>query len=251
MAASAASAASATSAPERETSIFVYGDSLTFGWVYDVKTRIVSRLPIRETWPEVMRSALAASGKVAACCHVDVDALGGRTSDLDEPSSPGSGLIPGETYNGLRTLPAALSSHMPLDLVIVMLGTNDLAQHHERDAHGVAQGLVNIVNCVRSGNWQRRTVYAVPRVLIVLPPAFDGDSTPYGKFFSESLKKSHDWARVIEPAVRTAGAEFFDAGPVVGLPDQPDHVHLTAEEQRKLGLAVASKVEQMLAGSGR
>lgn len=252
----ASSAASAVSAagdkPEDPsgradgTSIFVYGDSLTFGWIYDIDTQIVSRMPRCSTWPEVMKKALQSSGRIPECCRVEVDALGGRTTDLDEPDSPGSGLIPGETYNGLRTLPAALSAHMPVDLVIVMLGANDLARHHGRNAEGVAQGLVNLVDCVRTAAWQRRTSYAAPRVLVVLPPAFDGDDTPYGDFFSGALEKSRDWARVIEPAVRAAGADFLDAAPVVGLPDQPDHVHLTIEETEKLGLAVAAKVERML-----
>lgn len=201
-ASAASSAASAVSAagdkPEEPsgradgTSIFVYGDSLTFGWIYDVDTQIVSRMPLSSTWPEVMKKALLSSGRIPECCRVEVDALGGRTTDLDEPDSPGSGLIPGETYNGLRTLPAALSAHMPVDLVIVMLGANDLARHHGRNAEGVAQGLVNLVDCVRTAAWQRRTSYAAPRVLVVLPPAFDGDDTPYGDFFSGALEKSRD-----------------------------------------------------------
>lgn len=46
---------------------------------------------------------------------------------------------------------------------------------------------------------------------------------------------------MIEKAVRAAGAEFFDGAAVVGLPDQPDNVHLTAEEHAMLGKAVARK----------
>ena len=223
-----------------QKTIFVYGDSNTFGWVYEPKTKIVSRLPLKETWPYQMSKALG--GKY----RIEVDALGGRTTDVDEPISTGSGEIPGATYNGLTTLPAALSANMPVDLVIIMLGTNDLKAGHHRQAKDVAQGLVNLTRCVVDARWQSRTAYKAPRVLIVLPPPMDGDHTPYGDFFAGSLAKTKVWEPVIEKAVTAAGAEFFDGGAVVGLPDQSDNVHLTSNEHEALGKAVAQKVREMM-----
>ena len=54
---------------------------------------------------------------------------------------------------------------------------------------------------------------------------------------------------MIEKAVRAAGAEYFDGGAVVGMPDQPDKVHLSAHEHELLGKAVAGKVREMMADS--
>ena len=92
----------------RVCNILVYGDSNSFGWVASPKDAagrvVVSRLAAGETWPERMASLLGDDFRVT------VDALGGRTSDLDEPR--GSGAIPAESFNGLATLPAALSSHI-------------------------------------------------------------------------------------------------------------------------------------------
>ena len=99
----------------------------------------------------------------------------------------------------------------------------------------------------KSGEWQRRTAYKPPRVLIVLPPELDGDNTPYGDFFAGALAKTKAWGPVIEKAVRAAGAEYFDGGTVVGMPDQPDKVHLSAHEHELLGKAVAGKVREMMA----
>ena len=223
-----------------QQTIFVYGDSNTFGWVYEPKTKIVSRLPLEKTWPYQMGKVLGDK------YHIEVDALGGRTTDLDEPISTGSGEIPGITYNGLTTLPAALSANMPVDLVIIMLGTNDLKAGHHREAQDVAQGLANLTRCVINARWQSRTDYKAPRVLIVLPPPMDGDHTPYGDFFAGSLAKTKVWGPIIEKAVTAAGVQFFDGGAVVGLPDQPDNVHLTSEEHELLGKAVAQKVREMM-----
>ena len=41
------------------------------------------------------------------------------------------------------------------------------------------------------------------------------------------------------------GADFLDAGSVIST-DGSDGLHLTAESERKLGVAVAAKVKEML-----
>lgn len=125
--------------------------------------------------------------------------------------------------------------------------SSNLKAGHHRGPKEIAQGLVNLTNCIESGEWQRRTVYKPPRVLIVLPPELDGDNTPYGDFFAGALAKTKAWGPVIEKAVRAAGAEYFDGGAVVGMPDQPDKVHLSAHEHELLGKAVAGKVREMMA----
>ena len=71
-------------AAQQKPTIFVYGDSNTFGWVYEPKTQVVSRLPVDETWPYFMNRELGNK------YHLEVDALGGRTTDVDEPESPGA-----------------------------------------------------------------------------------------------------------------------------------------------------------------
>lgn len=45
-------------AAQQKPTIFVYGDSNTFGWVYEPKTQVVSRLPVDETWPYFMNREL-------------------------------------------------------------------------------------------------------------------------------------------------------------------------------------------------
>lgn len=227
----------------RVCNILVYGDSNSFGWVTSPKDAagrvVVSRLAAGETWPERMALLLGDDFRVT------VDALGGRTSDLDEPRGSGSGAIPAESFNGLATLPAALSSHMPLDLVIVMLGTNDLKTAHDRTAYDVALALGRITSTIRKGRWQSKTAYAAPRVLVVSPALLDDGKRFYGDFFAGALQKSKALAAAVEPVVRAAGAEFFDAARVVGVADQVDGVHLTAEQHRLLGEAVARRVKPM------
>ena len=134
---------------------------------------------------------------------------------------------------------------MPLDLVIVMLGTNDLKTAHDRTAYDVALALGRITSTIRKGRWQSKTAYAAPRVLVVSPALLDDGKRFYGDFFAGALQKSKALAAAVEPVVRAAGAEFFDAARVVGVAGQVDGVHLTAEQHRLLGEAVARRVRTM------
>jgi lysophospholipase L1-like esterase len=66
------------------------------------------------------------------------EGLPGRTTDLEDLEEPVRG---GVSYSGLQHLPTALASHQLLDLVILMLGTNDAKTRFERDAHDIVAGM--------------------------------------------------------------------------------------------------------------
>lgn len=77
-----------------------------------------------------------------------VEGLSGRTTAIDSPVRSGTGLIPGAGMNGAAYLPAALSSHMPLDMVIIMLGTNDLRKDRNRSASDIASSVAALASVV-------------------------------------------------------------------------------------------------------
>ena len=102
-------------------SILCYGDSNT--WGYDPQTR--SRFPHDVRWTGVLASSLGTGYRVVE------EGLNGRTTRWDDPIEAGR--------NGLTFLQPCLESHLPLDLVIVMLGTNDLKQRFGLSASDIAQ----------------------------------------------------------------------------------------------------------------
>lgn len=239
-AADAAAAASAAGAAPRTRRILVYGDSNTYGWVAN-PDRTVARLPVEATWPKRMEALLGEGWTV------EVDALGGRTVNLDERTgTSGSGRIEGTAFNGRRGFEGVLSAHAPLDLVIIMLGTNDLRAAHGRSAYDIALGLGDLVSVVKKAAWQSKTEFAAPEVLVVSPPKLDDNRTTYGAVFEGALPKSEAFARTIEPVVREGGAHFLDAAAVVPFAGQADGIHLTREEHAALGHAAAEAVLRIL-----
>ena len=67
----------------------------------------------------------------------------------------------------------------------------------------------------------------------------------FAEMFKGGLEKSRQLPALFEAFVKMGGAEFLNAGLVVST-DGVDGLHLTAESEKKLGVAVATKVKEML-----
>lgn len=219
--------------------IMVYGDSNTFGWLYE-PDGTVTRMDPAQTWPEVMARAL---GKDAT---VITEGLGGRTTDVHDAIDAGSGRIAGAAMNGLEYLPAALSSHMPLDLVIIMLGTNDVQAYLHRTTGDIALGLGRLAQLVLGGQWQDRTRFKNPQVLVITPPKVDDSKTPRKAVWAGALKKTEELPGLTRPIIEALGGHFMEGAKVIEYAEEPDQVHLTREQHQKLGQAVAAEVKKIL-----
>jgi lysophospholipase L1-like esterase len=173
------------------------------------------------------------------------EALSGRTTDLDDFEIDLPSLhLKGAIFNGAKPLPAILSSHLPLDLVIIMLGTNDLKTRFNRSPQQIAtavEGLARIVDGCKGGV---NTVYPAPKVLVIAPPPL-GTGFHNPEEWAGGPEKSLVLGLAVRDRAAAAGLPFLDAGEFIST-EGIDGVHLTPEAQRKLGEAVAKKVRILL-----
>ena len=89
------------------------------------------------------------------------EGLSGRTTDLDDPTDP--------RLNGSAYLPSALATHLPLDLVILQLGTNDTKTYFHRSAYDIAVGMSKLLVQVGTSAGGVGTAYPAPRAADVRP----------------------------------------------------------------------------------
>ncbi len=224
----------------RPKRILVYGDSNTFGWIYDPKVG-VTRLPVEKTWVRVMAE------KLGAGYEVEVNALGGRTICRDQRTGIGTGSrIPGPLFNGMTSLPAVLSENLPLDLVIVMLGTNDAKAAFKTTADQLADDLGRMTELIRGDGWGGNTPYPSPKVLLIAP-IYQPDDTAYGEFFKGADAITKALPEALRRKAAEIGAEYLNAGDfVTGVRAQMDRVHMSEEQHRLLGLGAADKVKAIM-----
>jgi lysophospholipase L1-like esterase len=219
--------------------ILVFGDSNSWGWIPRTDQQATARLGKNDRWPGVLAEKLGPGYEVVE------EALSARTTNLDDPETDlPSEHLRGATLNGSKVLPALLASHLPLDLVVIMLGTNDLKARFKRTPGEIAQAAISLVQIIRECEGGVFTIYPSPKVLLLAPP-------PLGTAFHDPAvwirgrEKSLMLGAVFKSAATSANIPVFDTSEVI-VTDGPDGVHLTAEAHQKLGRAVAEKVWQLL-----
>ena len=207
--------------------LLCYGDSNTHGSLPSTDPTVRLRLGPEERWPGVVRKRLGADWFVVE------EGLGGRTTVLDDP-------IDGVHKNGLRGLPIALETHRPIDLVVLMLGTNDLKVRFAMTAIDIARAnaalVERILGSVANGPDGRHG----PNVLLVAPPHVL-EVGQQVEVRAGAAAKAQRFGAVFADVARTYGIPFLDAASVIA-PSPIDGVHFEAPEHLKLGNAIADKI---------
>jgi lysophospholipase L1-like esterase len=205
--------------------ILCYGDSNTWGWNAETKTRFGPEV----RWPCVLQDTLGDGYCVTA------EGLNCRTTVWDDPVE---GENNGTSLNGGLYLTPCLNTHKPLDLLIIMLGTNDLKSRFAVSAYDIAHSIGALVAIARSCGCGRDD--GDPEILIIAPPPL-GTLSEYEELFIGGREKSRALASHMRAIADENACSFFDAGSVVQS-CETDGVHLDAESHRTLGKAVAEIV---------
>jgi lysophospholipase L1-like esterase len=215
--------------------ILCYGDSNTWGFA-SVPEPPAPRYPRAERWPGVLADALGPDFEVIE------EGLNGRTTDLADPTHPEIG---GAGLNGLDYLPACLASHLPLDLVIIALGTNDLKAMYARAPLRIALGAARLLEAVTAIGAGVGTPYdRSPDALLICPPPL-GEMSHFADMFAGGHEKARALPALYAQVAALCGAGFLDAGRVIHS-DGADGLHWTAAKQRALGQAVAEAARARL-----
>jgi len=209
-------------------SVLCFGDSLTWGSNADTG----GRHALEDRWPEVLRRGLGAGVEVIS------DGLRGRTTAYDEHLADCD-------RNGARILPTVLYTHAPLDLVIIMLGSNDLKPHIAGTALAAMQGMRRCAEIVRI-NAMRDGSSEPPDVLIVSPPPLCETADPeFSAMFAGGVEQAQMLASFYADLADEQGCDFFDAG-TVAKTTPIDGVHIDAENTRAIGRSLTPIVKLIL-----
>jgi lysophospholipase L1-like esterase len=208
--------------------VLVYGDSNSYGTKPMPALLAAERFGPEARWPGVMAAALGPEW------HLVEEGLPGRTTVHPDP-------ISGVHKNGLAVLPAVLESHAPIDLVILMLGTNDLKARFGLPPVEIAVGVEKLVRHIRQDFTGPGGT--APALLLVCPPVAI-EAGCLAEVFAGAEPKARRLPGFYREVAGRWGAAFLDAGEVIG-PSPLDGVHFEAEAHAALGAAVAKAVKAM------
>ncbi|NEI72627.1 hydrolase [Rhizobium lusitanum] len=218
-------------------SILCFGDSLTWGWIPVEQSSPTLRYPFEQRWTGAMAAELGDGYSIIE------EGLSARTTSIDDPSDP--------RLNGSAYLPSALASHLPLDLAILLLGTNDTKSYFRRTPYEIAIGMGKLAGQVLTCAGGVGTPYPAPKLLIVAPPPLAPMPDPWFEgMFAGGYEKSLELAKHYRALASFLKVDFLDAGEVVTT-DGVDGIHLSAETNVRLGRAIAAKVVEIFARHSR
>jgi lysophospholipase L1-like esterase len=159
--------------------------------------------------------------------YVIEEGLSGRTTVFEDEIEAGR--------RGLSAITMLLESHSPLDLIILMLGTNDVKTRFGATPRDIGLGWLRIVKTIRE-----RCLWLpspCPRILLVSPPPVL-DSASLVESFAGAPEKSAAFASVGKKIAIDNDLLFFDAGSVVAS-STLDGIHLSSESHIILGKELA------------
>jgi lysophospholipase L1-like esterase len=208
--------------------ILVYSDSLSWGIIPATR----KRLTFEQRWPGVLEMELNARDHGV---RVIEDCLNGRRTAWDDPFKPGR--------NGLVGLAQRIESSSPLEVVVLMLGTNDFQSMHQHNAWHSAQGVAALVAAIRGAPMEPGM--PVPKVLVVAPPPIEMPKGPIAPKFEGGQDRCAGLAQAYMQVCEEAECFFFNAATVTRS-STVDGVHLDAPQHLELGRAIATVVASIL-----
>lgn len=201
--------------------IVCFGDSNT--WGYDAFTD--GRFDEDTRWTGVLEKNLGAEYTIIE------EGLCGRTTVFEDPLNEG--------LKGLDYLHPCLMTHNPIDLLIIMLGTNDCKERFSATPKNIAGGIRRlIVKAKQTPAWR-----SAPNILVIAPGPMDieCETAVFGADMGICSKKSELLVKEIEDCAKEQGCGYLNAGLYVRM-NKVDYMHLDRDSHTIL----AEKIEDYI-----
>lgn len=209
--------------------VLCYGDSNTHGTKPLAHAGDLQRFGPTERWPGVLRGRLGDGWQVLE------EGLPARTTVHDDP-------VDGRHKNGLAYLRPCLESQLPVDVLVLMLGTNDLKARFSVTPADIAASvgvLLREVQACAAGPSGRS-----PRILLLSPAPIE-ETGVLGEVFAGGAAKSRALAGLYREVAARFGARFLDAGAAATV-IPIDGIHYDVEQHARLGEAVHRTLQDLL-----
>lgn len=203
--------------------ILCFGDSNTYGEIAGG-----GRYGRNERWTGRLQQLLGSD------YYVIEEGCGGRTTVWDDPIE--------EYKNGKQYLIPCLNSHKPLDLVILMLGTNDFKNRFSLSAKDISLAIENLINEIKNSSYGLNDI--PPHILLLSPPEITKLSE-LSDILMGANDKREKLAVLLEDIARKHSISFLDTAPITSI-DPIDGVHLDLNGHKTISNVVADIVITIL-----
>ena len=209
--------------------IVCLGDSNTHGYCADPNDCADhgARFNEEERWTCLLQKALGDGYLVLE------EGLSGRTTVFPDPLH--------ESMPALDVAYPILMSHEPVDLLVIMLGTNDTKDRLGMNAPCIALGMNRLIEkCKSVPCWGDHA----PNILVIAPPHI-GRELKDPCMGVTCAEKSEQLAEYYAPVARNQGCAFLDAQGVAEF-NKVDYMHLSRKGHQQLAAKLAELIPELV-----
>ena len=169
------------------------------------------------------------------------EGLNGRTLNLPDPYA-----LP---RNGAEQISSVIRSHLPYDVLVVMLGTNDAKSCFMPSPRLLERGLKKFLNEACNPALDRTSPYKMGRLLLVQPPRLNRavlEEDPFSLFGEAGIHLMDNSGPIFEAAAKTFGADCLRTDgdhPVMG--GESDGIHLQKQGHAQMAELLDRKLTEM------
>ena len=204
--------------------ILCFGDSNTYGLI-PVKNE---RYPWGVRWTSILDENIRKYDY-----RVVEEGLCGRTTIFDDPLRDGR--------NGSKLISVLLETHKPVDIVVIMLGTNDCKTFYDASAGVIGKGIERILDYIYNISKDIKVLIVSPIELgdKVWEDGFDPEFDANSVITSKQLKEVYE-------DVAKKNNTYFLAASDYAKPSDGDREHLDENGHRQLANAITQKIIEII-----
>jgi len=202
--------------------ILCYGDSNTWGYCPQTKQRFDEKT----RWTGVLHKTLSNEYRIIE------EGLNGRTTIHNENDRP--------FRSGLELLPVLMESHAPIDLVIIMLGTNDLKKKFNSSIEEITKNIRALCQHIQSCAYNRQV-----KTLLISPTHICEMKDEDANEFEGAIEKSHQFADHYQEVAIDLDMFFCNAAEIVET-SKHDGIHWDADQHRLFAQYMKDQIRLIL-----
>ncbi len=209
--------------------ILVFGDSNSWGFVDEDEGQRYDK-----RWPLILADHLNQSG---LSCNLHEDSLPGRTTNVNDERD-------GTHLNGISVFKSSLLAHSPIDIILLMLGTNDLKKRFGREADDVARGIEELITISQNtfsgkGSWHDKNI---SKVIILCPPTLGSKSNDIEWFNHKEWEGGFNKSKLLSNSYQKVclqrKVQFIDSNSIIQSSGK-DPIHWSKETHHIFGKEIA------------
>lgn len=207
--------------------IVCYGDSNTWGY------NPANAFRYERRWTELLQEACPEDTVIA-------EGLNGRTMAYDDPYD--------KDRNAKKDMQRLIKTHLPIDVLIIMLGTNDAKRIFNTTPISLEKGMRTLIYEALNPDLYR-SGFKIPKILVVSPPKMhpDYDKNPetkvtFGKEGYEVLEQAGQVLSNVPSLFADYDVDFMDTSDIC-MAQACDGIHMDEENHEKLAKAIIERIQ--------